>query len=69
MPSRDTEKAQPVLNICGMIEEPAPGPQVAVADHRRQALDKVLHEPRAVGRGVTTAGAKQQQGKAILLES
>ena len=44
-----------------MSREPAPGPQVAVADHGGHAFEEVLHEAGAVGRGGDHAGAEQQR--------
>ena len=52
----------------GMVQEPTPGPQVAVADHWGHALDEVLHEASAVGRCGDHTGGKQKQRQAVLPE-
>ena len=53
----------------GMLPEPGPGPEIAVAHHRRQAFEKVLHEARAVGRGGDQGGGEEQYRHAVFAEN
>ena len=48
----------------GMMRKPGPRPQVAFAHHRRQAVQEVLHEARAVAVVVTTLARRSSTGKA-----
>ena len=57
------------LEHFGVIGEPAPGPEVAVAHNGRQAFKEVLHEASAVGGCGENADAEQKQGQAVFAET